>query len=57
MDWARDNASVGEKDMETVFSFEPRHTTVLRVLEGECEVSFLLSTCCLPRRNADFQLA
>lgn len=32
MDWARDDAVLGPADLKQVFKFEPKETTVLRVL-------------------------
>lgn len=32
MDWARDDAVLGSADLKQVFKFEPKETTVLRVL-------------------------
>lgn len=33
MDWARDDAVLGPDDLKKVFKFEPKETTVVRVLD------------------------
>ncbi|KAF4634377.1 hypothetical protein G7Y89_g3742 [Cudoniella acicularis] len=34
MDWARDNAGVNDKDLDAVFKYEEKQTTVVRMLVG-----------------------
>jgi hypothetical protein len=35
MDWARDNAGVSDKDLDNVFGYEEKPTTVVRMLVGK----------------------
>ncbi len=35
MDWARDKAGVSEKDLDNVFRYEEKPSTVIRMLAGE----------------------
>jgi len=35
MDWARDNARLSDKDLDNVFRYEEKSTTVVRMLVGE----------------------
>ena len=32
MDWARDNIGLSERDLANVFKYEPKHTTIVRML-------------------------
>jgi len=56
MDWARDNTGVNEKDMDTVFKYEEKFTTVVRILENDAvrTPSCLTSLCCLHRQGLTF---
>jgi hypothetical protein len=35
MDWARDNAGLSDKDLDNVFKYEGKSTTVVRLLADE----------------------
>jgi hypothetical protein len=35
MDWARDNAELSDKDLDNVFKYEEKSTTVVRMLADE----------------------
>ncbi|KAK3313297.1 hypothetical protein B0H66DRAFT_565797 [Apodospora peruviana] len=37
MDWTRDNAGVNDKDMDTVFKYQEKFTTVVRILESDAK--------------------
>ncbi|KAK4215506.1 hypothetical protein QBC37DRAFT_458744 [Rhypophila decipiens] len=37
MDWARDNTGINEKDMDTVFKYEEKFTTIVRILEHDAK--------------------
>jgi hypothetical protein len=39
MDWARDNAGLSDTNLDSVFKYEEKSTTVVRMLAGE-NVSF-----------------
>jgi hypothetical protein len=47
MDWDRDNAGLSEKDLENVFKYEKKSTTVVRMLVGE-KVDSRDSQGCIP---------
>jgi hypothetical protein len=34
MDWARDDAGLSEEDLENVFMYEPKPTTVIKMVES-----------------------
>jgi hypothetical protein len=35
MDWARDNSGLSDRDLDNVFKYEEKSTTVVRILAGE----------------------
>jgi hypothetical protein len=35
MNWARDNAGLSDRDLDSVFKYEEKSTTVVRILAGE----------------------
>ena len=35
MDWARDNAGLSDRNLDSVFKYEEKSTTVVRMLAGE----------------------
>jgi hypothetical protein len=35
MDWARDNSGLSDRDLDNVFKYEDKSTTVVRMLAGE----------------------
>jgi hypothetical protein len=35
MDWACDNAGLNDRDIENVFRYEPKYTTVVRMLTSD----------------------
>jgi hypothetical protein len=35
MDWARDNTGLNDRDLSNVFKYDPKYSTVVRILGGE----------------------
>lgn len=43
MDWARDNAGINDNDLDNVFRYEEKPTTVVRMIMGKkVQIQWLL---------------